>query len=248
MVTDSRSWQLAADILDAVRAATPGVHCIRVVDPDEFTHLDLEYYSAAAAAFGRCGFAVLADVQDMSLCEGTGIDTFARLLSGAGGGVTALVVHARPRMAFSGRLKKVVFGDDHPRVAEAFTWFSDDSTLLTTTEPPVSALPSALSDVRIQLEPETLPREVAARHVAAVKQHLAARQGVRIRPVRHLVDFMLAVNAVGERRRDLLAHEAWATREYVQARVGADEPVDAVHTALLKMLREEHARADGVSA
>lgn len=248
MSIDSRSRQLAADILDAVRAATPGVHCIRVVDAGDFAHLDLDYYAATAAAFGRCGFSAFTDVQDVSLCEGTGIDTFVRLLSGAGGGVTAMIGHTRPRMAFSGRLKKAVFGDDHPRTAEAFTVFSDDTTLLSSTGPENVALPSAPTDFRVQLVPGTPPRELTARHVMAVRRHLASRAGVRIRPVRDLVDFMRVVNAAGERRRALLANETWATREYVQARIGPEEDVDAAHLALLKMLREEHARADGVSA
>lgn len=246
MNDESRVRQLAAHILDAVRAATPGVHCLRVVDAGEFRHLDPGYYEATATALVKCGFSVLADIQDMSLCEGTGIDTFMRVLSGAGGSATAMVSHAKPQLGVPGRLKATLAGIEYAKIVELFTGFSDDTTLLTTTAPATTALPSPPADGRVHLEPGTPARKLVATHVAAVKQHLAAHPGLHIRPIRNLVDFMQMVNALGARRRGLLAQEGWVTREYVEARLGQSEHerVAAVHALIVKMLREARARTD----
>lgn len=242
MASDSHARQLAAGILDAVRAATPGVHCIRVVDAAGFDHLDAAFYQAAAAGFTALGFSLLADIQDMSVCEGTGVDTYARALAGGDGSVTATIVHACPRPGIPGRLRAIVLGDDHPRVIAAFTRFSDGTTLTTTSEPPAAALPLAVTDSCVRVAAVTSPRDLVAGHIAGVKRHLAARPGTRIRPVRNLVDYLQAVNDMGERRRQLLQQEGWVKAEYVEARVGAQDAA-LVHAMLLKMLREERARA-----
>lgn len=242
MANETRARQLAAGILDAVRAATPGVHCIRVVDTAGYEHLDVAFYQAAAAGFTALGFSLLADIQDMSVCEGTGIDTFARTLTGGDGSVTATIVHACPRPGIPGRLRAIVLGDDHPREISACTRFSDGTTLTTTSEPPTAALPLAATDFCARMASGTTPRDLVAGHIAGVKQHLAARSGTRIRPVRNLVDYLQAVNELGARRRQLLQQEGWVKPEYVESRVGAQEAA-MVQAMLLKMLREERARA-----
>lgn len=242
MASETRARQLAAGILDAVRASTPGVHCIRVVDAAGFDHLDAAFYQASAAGFSALGFSMLADVQDMSVCEGTGIDTFARTLIGGDGSVTGTILHACPRQGIPGRLRAVVLGDDSPRVITAYTRFSDGTTLATTTEPPAAALPLAGTDFCTRVVPGTAPRDLVAGHIAGVKRHLTTRPGTRIRPVRNLVDYLQALNEVGERRRQLLQQEGWVKQEYVESRVGAQDAA-MVQAMLLKMLREERARA-----
>ncbi len=241
MTGEPRVRQIATDLLDAVRAATPGMHCLRVVDAGEFRHLDLDYYEATATALVNCGFSVLTDIQDMSICEGTGIATFARVLVGAGGSVVATVSHAQPQLGMAGRLKAALSGIEYAKAAELRTDFTDDTTLTTTTAPATMALPSPPTDGCVRLEPGTLARTLVARHVVAVKQHLAGHPGVRIRPIRNLVDFLQLVNALGARRRRLLEQEGWVTPEYVEARLGQSEHerVAAVHALIVKMLRDE---------
>jgi len=131
-------------------------HEYQIINPKDFSHLDLKYYDKTAGLLEKNGFVRLGDIEDITLTSASSYiyRVFFRALVSSDGTITADIFDAKPKGLIA--VFSWLLGSRREKVTEFETEFSNGCFILTT-----HAVASQQIALPLEIIPQYLPKKTA---------------------------------------------------------------------------------------